>query len=168
MSELATAAVPARTVPRAAPTDDAAIRVLALAVRDVCGRLTAAQLEQLRRSAQGACLMPRHVGWDRRAAAHAEIFALLADAADHQVLARMLDVGVGFTHHLMIAAGPVAGLVAAHSSERLVALLSVGDAEAAADEMEGHLKVLRFLGRLARCSAAGNSAAGNSAAGEER
>ena len=143
MSELATAAVPARAGPRAMPADDTTIQILALAVQDVCGRLTAPR----------ACLMPGHVGWDLRAAAHAEIFALLADAAaEHQVLARMLNFGVGFTHHLMIAAGPVAGLVTAHSSERLLALLSAGDAEAAADEMGRHLKVLRFLRRLAACS----------------
>lgn len=155
MPELATAAVPAWPGLRAVPTDETSIQVLALAVHDICGRLTAAQLTEMRRSAQRACLLPRHIGWDRRAAAHAEIFALLADAADHPVLARMLNSGVGFTHHLMIAAGPVAGLVTAHSSERLLALLSAGDAEAAADEMEGHLKVLRFLGRLATCSPSG-------------
>jgi DNA-binding GntR family transcriptional regulator len=153
MSELAPAAVPARPGPRAMPTDDTTIQILALAVQDVCGRLTAPHLAELRRSAQRACLMPRHVGWDLRAAAHAEIFALLADAAaEHQVLARILNFGVGFTYHLMIAAGPVAGLVTARSSERLLALLSAGDAEAAADEMGRHLKVLRFLRRLAACS----------------
>lgn len=142
MSELATATILGRQ----------ADELLALAVRDVCGQLTAARLAELRRSAERAGLMPRHVGWDRRAAAHAELFALLADAADDPVLARMLNSGVGLAHHLMIAAGPVAGLVTAHSAERLLALLSAGDAEAAADEMEGHLRVLRFLGRLATCA----------------
>jgi len=152
MSELATATVPGL---QAVPVDDTSIRVLAQAVHAICGRLTTAQLAEMRRSAQRACLMPRHIGWDQRAAAHAEMFALLADAADPPALSRMLNSGVGFTHHLMIAAGPVAGLMTAHSSERLLTLLAAGDAEAAADEIEGHLKVLRFLGRLATCLPSG-------------
>jgi len=135
-------------------TNDTQIQVLAMAVRDVCGQPTTAQLAEMRRSVEQACLMPRHIGWDRRSAAHAEIFLMLADTADHPVLARMLSSGVGFTHHLMIAAGPAAGMMTGNSSKRLLALLAAGDAEGAAHETERHLRVLRLMGRLAgaRCA----------------
>ena len=95
--------------------DDMPIQVQSTAIQAICGRLTEGQLAGLRRSVEQACLMPRQLGWDRKATAHAEIFGLLADAADHPHLAR----------------------------------LSAGDAAGAAYEMERHLRVLRFMGRLA-------------------
>ena len=47
-------------------TDDALIRAQAMAIRAICSRLTAGQLEALRRSVERACLMPKHIGWDTR------------------------------------------------------------------------------------------------------
>ncbi len=96
--------------------------------------------------------MPRSIGWDRKATAHAEIFGLLADAADHPLLAQTLNSGVGFVHHLMVTAGPTAGTLTANSRKRLLAFLSAGDPEGAAHETERHLRVLHFMGRLANCS----------------
>jgi hypothetical protein len=47
-----------------------------MAIRAVCGQLTAAQLQDMQRSVELARLLPKRTGWDRKAAAHAEIFAL--------------------------------------------------------------------------------------------
>jgi DNA-binding GntR family transcriptional regulator len=132
--------------------DDALIGVQVMAIRAICGRLTAAQLQDLRRSVEQACPLPEHFGWDHKAAAHAEIFGLLADAADHPVLAQTLNSGVGLVHHLMMRAGPTANTITANSRKRLLALLSADDREGAAHEMERHLTVLRFVGRLTACS----------------
>jgi DNA-binding FadR family transcriptional regulator len=124
-----------------------------MAVRAICGRLTITQLEDMRRSAEQACLMPKSAGWDSKAAAHAEIFGLLADAARHQVLAKVLNFGAGFAHHLMVTAGPAADGITANSRKRLLAFLAADDPEGAAHEMERNLRVLRFMGRLASCPA---------------
>jgi DNA-binding GntR family transcriptional regulator len=124
-----------------------------MAVRAICGHLTPAQLEDIRRSVERACVMSKSVGWDRKATAHAEIFGLLADAAGHAVLAKVLNFGVGFAHHLMVTAGPAGDLITVNSRKRLLAFLSADDPEGAAHEMEGNLRVLRFMGRLAGCPA---------------
>jgi len=89
------AGVSARPATRAPLTDDALIRVQAMAIHAICGQLTAGQLEALRSSVQRATLMPKRFGWDHKATAHAEIFGLLADAADYPVLAQTLNSGVG-------------------------------------------------------------------------
>ncbi len=145
------AAVSARRARREPLTDDALIRVQAMAVHAICGQLTAGQLEELRSSVEQACLMPKRLGWDHKAKAHAEMFGLLAEAADHPVLAQTLNSGVGFVHHLMMTAGPTAGTITANSRKRLLALLSAGDPEGAAQELERHLMALRFIGRLTAC-----------------
>jgi WhiB family redox-sensing transcriptional regulator len=138
-------------------TDDALIRVQAMAIRAICSRLTAGQLEALRRSVERACLMPKHIGWDDKSTAHAEIFDLLADATDHPLLAQTLNSGAGLVRHLMMAAGPAADMITANSRKRLLALLSADDPEGAAHEMERHLIMLRFIGRLTACSSPSGS-----------
>jgi DNA-binding GntR family transcriptional regulator len=125
------------------------IEAQAIAIRAVCRRLTPAQLQDMRRSVEHACLMPKSSGWEHRAAAHAEIFALLANAAEHPQLAQALRAGAAFARHLMVTAGPVSGRLAANSRKRLLASLFAGDSEEAAQEMESHLRMLRFLGRFA-------------------
>ena len=136
-------------------TDDALIRVQAMAIHAICSRLTAGQLEALRRSVEQACLMPKHIGWDRKATAHAEIFGLLADAADHPVLAQTLHSGAGLVHRLMMTAGPTADMITANSRKRLLALLSADDPKGAAHEMERHLMTVHFIGRLIACPSPG-------------
>lgn len=132
-------------------TDDTLIEAQAAAVHAVCGRLTPAQMEGMRRSVEHACLMPPSLGWDRKAKAHAEIFGLLADAAGHPLLAQALSSGAGLAHYLMVLAGPAAGALTANSRKRLLAFLLAGDPGGAAHEMESHLRVLRVMGRLAGC-----------------
>ena len=154
MDDRVSTAVPAWPDAREPLTDEVLIQLLVMAVHHVCERLSPAQLQEMRHSIEQACLVPRHVEWDRRATAHAEIFGLLADAAGHESLARMLSSGVGFAHYLMAAAGPAAGLMTANSRQRLLAFLSADDAAGAAQEMERHLRVLRFMGRLASAGTA--------------
>lgn len=149
------AAVSALPADREPLTDDRLISDQAMAVRAICGRRTLAQLEDMRRSVDRACLMSKSIGWDRRAIAHTEIFGLLADAAGHPVLAKVLNFGVGFAQQFMITAGPAADLITANSRKRLLAFLSADDPEGAAYEMERNLRVLRFMGRLAGCPAQG-------------
>ena len=72
----------------------------------------------MRHSVEQACLVPKHVEWDRGATVHAEIFGLLADAAVHQAVARMPGSGAGFAHRLMVTAGPAAGMMTANSRQR--------------------------------------------------
>jgi DNA-binding FadR family transcriptional regulator len=134
-----------------APLGDASlIQVQAQAVGAVCGLLNAAQLRCVQRSVDQACLIPRGIGWNRKAVAHAEIFGLLADAARDPVLIQLLNSGVGLAYHLMVMAGPVADVMTANSRKRLIGFFAAGDSDAAAREMEAHLRVLRFLGRLRR------------------
>jgi DNA-binding GntR family transcriptional regulator len=131
--------------------DDGLTEVQVAAIRTVCGQLTAAQLPDLRRNVEQACLLPKRPGWDRKAAAHAEIFGLLADAAGNPVRAQALRSSARLAHRLMVTAGPgVADGITANSRKRFLAYLSAGDSEGAAREMEGHLRVLSFLGRLCR------------------
>jgi GntR family transcriptional regulator, transcriptional repressor for pyruvate dehydrogenase complex len=130
-------------------TDDRLINVQITAIRAVCGRLTPAQLEDVRRSVERACRLPRSTGWDRKAAAHAEIFGLLAGAVDHPRLARTLNSAMEFVGELMGVAGPATGPLTANSHRRLLAFLLAGNPEGAARELESYLRVLRFMGRLA-------------------
>jgi hypothetical protein len=62
--------------------DDVLTEVQVMAMRAVCGRLTATQLQDMQRSAELVRLLPKRTGWDRKAAAHAEIFALLSLTRD--------------------------------------------------------------------------------------
>ena len=61
------------------------IPVLAAAARIACRRMTALQLKALHDGVQEAHRIPAALGWDRKAAAHAEIFNVLADAANATV-----------------------------------------------------------------------------------
>ncbi len=52
----------------------------------------------------------------------------------------------------MMTVGPAVGGIVASSRHRLLALITAGDADGAAREMEQHLKGLRWMRRLARGS----------------
>lgn len=126
------------------------IHVQVLATRVACQRLTGPALELLLDSVDRACLLPARPGWEHKAAAHAEIFSLLADVAGgparagrHGGLARLLG-------DLMCTVGPVADGMVTGSRRRLLACLRAGDAEGAALEMENHLRALHYMCRLAR------------------
>jgi DNA-binding FadR family transcriptional regulator len=141
-----------RTSSKEKRMDDGLIEIQAMAVGAICGRLTTEQLQEMQRSIEQACLIPRHIGWDRKAAAHAELFILLADSAGDPVLAQVLNLGAGIAHHLMVTAGPSATGITANSCKRILACLSIGDSDGAAHEVEGYLRVLKFIGRLTATS----------------
>src|SRR5262249_17453832 len=132
--------------------NDELIGTQEMAVRAICGRLTAVQLQQMQRSVEQACLIPGHIGWDRKATAHAELFTLLADSAGDPVLAQVLNLGAGISHHLLVTAGPSAAGITASSCKRILACLSTGDSDGAAHEVGGYLRVLKFMGRLTATS----------------
>ena len=137
--------------------DDGLIEIQEMAVRTICGRLTAVQLQEMQRSVEQACLIPKHIGWDRKATAHAELFILLADSAGDSVLAQVLNLGAGIAHHLMVTAGPSAAGITANSCKRILACLSTGDSDGAAREVEGYLRILKFIGRLTATSFRGKA-----------
>jgi DNA-binding GntR family transcriptional regulator len=116
--------------------------------------MTARHLKALQDSVERVCGLADRSQWDRKAAAHAEIFGLLADAADDPVLAPVLRGGPGYVRELMVAVGRVADGMIISSRRRLLAHLQAGDGEGAALEMERHLRVLHFMWRLA-CRPAG-------------
>ena len=126
------------------------IQAQVMAARLACARMTARHLGALQDSVERACGVAGRSGWDSRAAAHAEIFGLLADVADDPVLAPMLRGGAGYVRELMVAVGRVADGMVVSSRRRLLAHLRAGDGEGAALEMERHLRVLHYMWRLAR------------------
>jgi len=124
------------------------IQAQAMAARIACARMTMLHLTALHDSVERACGLAAGSQWDRKAAAHAEMFRLLADVVDDPLLAPLLTGGAGYMRELMLAVGRAAdGMIV--SSRRLLAHLRVGDGEPAALEMERHLRVLLFRRRLA-------------------
>ena len=133
--------------------DEALISMQGTIVRIACQRMRSAYLKALSDSVQQAACLPVHLTWDRKAAAHAELFNLLGDATGDPVLARVAGLAVGWTHDLAVRVGPVADSIILNSRRRLLNFLSAGDADGAAREMERHLSGLAFMGRLAaRCA----------------
>jgi WhiB family transcriptional regulator, redox-sensing transcriptional regulator len=121
---------------------------LAMAARAACSRMTPPALEELRASVERASRLSAGAGWQRKATAHVEIFRMLADMATEPA-ADVLRRAGSLTRDLMITVGPVANSMTVTSRQRLLADLRAGDADGAAREMESHLRVLHFMGRLA-------------------
>ena len=125
------------------------IEAQVVAVRIACGLLRGLHLKALEDSVEQACGLPYASGWERKAAAHAAIFNVLADASGDPVVAPVLSSGVGLSYDLMIAAGRGADGMIASSRRRLLAHLRAGDVEEAMQEIEEHLHVLYFMYRMA-------------------
>lgn len=128
--------------------DEGLIQVHAMATRIACLRITAPHLKALRDSVERASALPARSGWDRKAAAHAEIYHLLARLADDPAMTPVLKGGTGFIHDLMTAVGPAADGMITSSRRRLLTHLRAGDADGAALEMEQHLRGLHYMWRL--------------------
>jgi DNA-binding FadR family transcriptional regulator len=126
---------------------DELIWAQAMAARIASQRITGPALQLLLDSVDRACGLPARPGWELKAAAHAEIFRLLADVAGDRVAA---DRQAGLIGDLMRAVGPAANGMIASSRRRLLARLRAGDADGAALEMENHLRALHYMWRLAR------------------
>ena len=84
------------------------IQALAMAARIACAAVTSPGRAALQASLDQACGIPAGFGWERKAAAHAEFFTALADAADDPREAAVLNRGAGLAYNLMIGAGGAA------------------------------------------------------------
>ena len=124
------------------------IRVQAMAARVACEQMTEAALRALRDSVDRASCLPARPGWERKAAAHAEIFGLLADVAGDRAAGQSSGLAAAM-RDLMLTVGPAADGMIASSRRRLLAHLSARQADGAALEMEAHLRVLHYMWRLA-------------------
>jgi DNA-binding GntR family transcriptional regulator len=133
--------------------DDELIGVCALATRIACQRMTPPHLKVLRDSIAQARCLPAKTAWDRKVTAHAEIVNLLADAAADPMLALLVRTVPGELYDLMITVGPGISGIIASSRRRLLELITAGDAEGAAREMEQHLLGLLWMRRLCHSSA---------------
>lgn len=114
-----------------------------------CSQLTPPALAVLRESVERASRLPSRPGWERKAAAHAEIFRLLAAVAPDPA-AGALSGAASLTRDLLITVGPAANGMTVSSRQRLLGHLQAGHGDSAVLEMESHLRALHFMGRLAR------------------
>src|SRR5215475_8529318 len=128
--------------------EEGMIQAQALAARTACARMTMLHLTELHDSLERACRLTARSQWDRKAAAHAEMFSLLADVAGDPLPAPLIG-GAGYMRELMLAVGPAADGMIVSSRRRLLAHLRAGDGAGAALEMEKHLRVLLYMRRLA-------------------
>lgn len=124
----------------------------ARATRVACLRTTARQLEALHGCVEQASRVPAALGWECKAAAHAEIFNVLADLAGDPSAGSVLSSGVGLACDLMVVAGRATDGMITGSRERFLGHLRAAEPEEAALEMERHLRVLHYMWRLAGCA----------------
>jgi DNA-binding GntR family transcriptional regulator len=125
------------------------IQVLSLAARIACKSVTSSGRAALQASLDQACGIPPGFGWERKAAAHAEFFTALADAAGDSCVAPALYHGAGLAYDLMIGAGRAADGMVISCRRRMLIHLRAGHTDQAAREMEKHLQILCFMNRLA-------------------
>jgi DNA-binding FadR family transcriptional regulator len=125
------------------------IEILALVTQIAGGAITSSGRAALQASVDQACSIPPDFGWERKAAAHAEFFTALADAAGDPCAAPVLNHGAGFAYDLMIGAGRAADGMVISSRRRMLIHLRAGHPEQAAREMEKHLQILCSMNRLA-------------------
>ena len=124
------------------------IETQVIAIRIACRQMTTPHLKALQDSVEQACRVPAAFPWDSKAAAHAQIFNVFADAVNDPLVAAVLSSGVGLAYDLTVVAGRgVAGMIVG-SRRRLLGHLLAGDAEAATLEMEQHFRTLHYLWRL--------------------
>jgi GntR family transcriptional regulator, transcriptional repressor for pyruvate dehydrogenase complex len=136
-----------------AMTEDAMISLLSAATRIACTRMTPQHLNALDTSVERAsCLSARH-DWERKVTAHAELFTTLGDLTGDGDLARLVSSAAGRLEELVMAVGPVADGIILSSHRRLLRQLRAWDADGAAREVERHLEVLHFIGRVVACGA---------------
>src|ERR1700730_14120860 len=101
--------------------EEGMIRAQAMAARIACARMTTPDLRALHDSVEHAFCLTARSQWERKAAAHAEIFDLLAVVVDDPVLVPMLSGGAGYMSDLMVAVGRGADGMIASSRKRLLA-----------------------------------------------
>ena len=131
-------------------TDEELIGMLAVTARTACRLMTPGHLAALSGTVAQAEAVPARPYWDRRAVAHAEAIELLGAVTGDPVLGRVAGLAAAWSYDLAVAAGPGADGIILGSRRRLLRHLRAGDAEAAGQEMEAHLRALRFMGRISR------------------
>jgi DNA-binding GntR family transcriptional regulator len=131
--------------------DEAQIKLLATAMDTACTTMSHPYLAALQDSLDRACAISAKAQWERKAAAHAEFFTVLAGATSDPHAALVLRRGARLSYDLMIAAGRAADFIVINSRKRVLASLRAGDASEASVKMEEHLRLLRFIWRLAQC-----------------
>ena len=131
-------------------TDEELIGMLAVTARLACRRMTPGHLAALSGSVAQAQSVSAKPYWDRKAVAHAEMIEMLGAVTGDPVLRRVAGLAAAWTHDLAVAAGPGADRIIVGSRRRLLSHLRSGDAEAAGQEIEHHLRVLSFMERLSR------------------
>jgi DNA-binding FadR family transcriptional regulator len=129
--------------------DDELVPLCAMATRTACRQMAARHVKALQDSFEQACCLSAKHEWERNATAHAEIFNLLADVVADPLPAMLLSNAAARVYDLMVLAGPVADGIIISGRRRLLAVIRARDADGAALEMEQHLRVLLFMGRLA-------------------
>jgi GntR family transcriptional regulator, transcriptional repressor for pyruvate dehydrogenase complex len=129
--------------------EEGMIQAQAMAARIACARMTMVHLTALHDSVERACGFAGRSEWGRKAAAHAEIFSLLAEVVDDPVLAPLLTGGAASVRQVMLAVGRAADGMIVSSRRRLLAHMRAGDSEGAALEMERHLRGLLYMWHLA-------------------
>ena len=131
-------------------TDEELIGMLAVTARTACRLMTPGHLAALSGTVAQAEAVPARPYWDRRAVAHAEAIELLGAVTGDPVLGRVAGLAAAWSYDLAVAAGPGADGIILGSRRRLLRHLRAGDGEAAGQEMEAHLRALRFMGRISR------------------
>ena len=124
------------------------IRLLVVATRIACAAITSQQLAALQDSLDHARDIPARSQWDRKAAAHAEFFSVLADSADDPRAAKVLNHGARYACDLMVAVGRQADWIVINSRKRMLAHICAGDVNDASAEIEKHIGILQFMRRL--------------------
>jgi DNA-binding GntR family transcriptional regulator len=123
-------------------TDEGLILMLAVAVETACRRMTPGHLAALSASVAQAASLPARSYWERKALAHAETISMLGQVTGDPALIRVAGHAAGLTYDLAVAAGPVADETVLNSRRRLLSHLRAGEAEAAGQEVEHHLRGL--------------------------
>src|ERR1700733_8212628 len=109
--------------------DQELIQIYTMATRTACLQMTAAHLGALRDSVEHASCLTGKSGWARSAAAHAEIFTLLAGMTGDPVLSA---VAPGTPDALYRVVGPAVQGMIVGSRQRLLACMRMRDADGAA------------------------------------
>jgi DNA-binding GntR family transcriptional regulator len=130
-------------------TQDAMISLLPAATRIACRQMTPQHLNALHASVERAsCLSARH-DWERKVTAHGELFTMLGGLTGDCDLARLVSSAAGRLEDLVMTVGPAADGIILSSRRRLLHELRAWDADGAAHEVERHLGVLHYMGRVA-------------------
>jgi DNA-binding GntR family transcriptional regulator len=125
------------------------IQAQGTAAKFACERMSPRHVSALHDSVEEACQLPVESGWERKAAAHAAFFSVLAEAAGDAVVAPVLISGGDLAYDLMVTAGRAAEGIVMNCRRRFLKYLRGGNAERAAQLLEEHLRVLDFMCRLA-------------------